>query len=538
MQRTRRFAIALAALIACAQFTVPAARGATATFPTHAPHVFPTADAISTAPAPAAADTAPLQYGGGWNGSGVGVTTGPPKVYLVFWGSQWGTTSTSTSLDFSNDRPGVALRLQALFNGIGTNGENWSNSVMEYCDGVARGATTCPPSVPHVPYPPPGVLAGVWKDTGAPAPAAAYAEQLDDEVRAAALHFGNATSASNRNAQYFVVSPSGTHPDGFNGIKANYCAEHAYASSNAGNLAFTNMPYILDMHERCGQSSVNGTAGVLDGVTIVAGHEYAETLTDMFPQGGWLDANGQENADKCAWRAPGTTGGMRNVPFATGNFPMQGNWSNAANQCLTYHGTTIKVAGSLAVSLTDDTGSSVLVGTGKSILGNKPFQLSSSSACINHGATPYGYWLECPSAFGFTVDLGDGDDRFSGNVDASLTVFGMAGNKDIRAGSRTLITTILTGDGNDHIELTAAGAGGNFVDAGPGNDFVQDDAGGNDTLRGGIGADTIVDKDGRADTINCGQNRNDPTLPDAQTDAVYRDQGLDTLHFCGNDVKH
>jgi hypothetical protein len=40
-------------------------------------------------------------------------------------------------------------------------------------------------------------------------------------------------------------------------------------------------------------------------------------------------------------------------------------------------------------------------------------------------------------------------------------------------------------------------------------------------------------------TINCGQNKNDPTLPDSQTDTVYRDgNGLDTLKFCGTDVKH
>src|SRR3954452_15625389 len=36
-----------------------------------------------------------LTYGGGT--SGVGVTTGAPKVYLVFWGSQWGSPGTDAS---------------------------------------------------------------------------------------------------------------------------------------------------------------------------------------------------------------------------------------------------------------------------------------------------------------------------------------------------------------------------------------------------------------------------------------------------------
>src|SRR4051794_32497574 len=31
----------------------------------------------------------PLRYGGGVDS--IGVTTGAPKVYIVFWGNQWGT---------------------------------------------------------------------------------------------------------------------------------------------------------------------------------------------------------------------------------------------------------------------------------------------------------------------------------------------------------------------------------------------------------------------------------------------------------------
>src|SRR5690349_2745355 len=38
-----------------------------------------------------------LTYGGGVNG--VGVTTGAPKVYLVFWGTQWGSAGTNAKGD-------------------------------------------------------------------------------------------------------------------------------------------------------------------------------------------------------------------------------------------------------------------------------------------------------------------------------------------------------------------------------------------------------------------------------------------------------
>ena len=42
----------------------------------------------------------PLQYGGI---DGIGVTTGPEKVYVVFWGSQWGTANPPGSTNFSRD---------------------------------------------------------------------------------------------------------------------------------------------------------------------------------------------------------------------------------------------------------------------------------------------------------------------------------------------------------------------------------------------------------------------------------------------------
>src|SRR5262245_63082750 len=47
--------------------------------------------------AAAAASPNDLNYGGGIGG--IGVTTGQEKVYLVFYGSQWGTQSTNASGD-------------------------------------------------------------------------------------------------------------------------------------------------------------------------------------------------------------------------------------------------------------------------------------------------------------------------------------------------------------------------------------------------------------------------------------------------------
>jgi hypothetical protein len=290
-----------------------------------------------------------LRYGGGT--SGVGVTTGAPKVYLVFWGSQWGTAGTDAkgNTTLSGDPQGTAPILQGFFKGLGTNAESWSGVMTQYCQGVASGATTCPSGSAHVGYPTGGALAGVWVDPSAPAPAQATGNQIGAEAVKAAGHFGNTTAAANRNVQYVVLSPTGTHPDGFNTTGSQFCAWHDYTGDTSlsggvpaspyGPLAFTNEPYVTDMGSSCGANFVNsGPSGATDGVTIVEGHEYAETITDQFPAGGWTDLTGYENGDKCAWSfgAPlgSTAFGQYNQLIGTGKYFLQQEWSNATHACV------------------------------------------------------------------------------------------------------------------------------------------------------------------------------------------------------------
>jgi hypothetical protein len=268
-----------------------------------------------------------LAFGGGIDG--IGVTSSTPRVYLVFYGSQW---------LGSGDPGGAATYLQNLFNGIGTGGEHWSGTMTQYCDGagVAKGATSCNTTAnPHVLYPSKGALAGVWFDSAAPAPLKATSAQLAQEAVNAAAHFNNTTAALNRYAQYVVVSPSGTHPDGFG--HASFCAWHTYTTSAYGDIAFTNMPYVLDLGGSCGENFVNaGAAGTLDGFSIVNGHEYAETLTDQNPPGGWTASSGAENGDECAWISSGQ-GASANVSMGNGAYAMQSTWSNDTNACEISH---------------------------------------------------------------------------------------------------------------------------------------------------------------------------------------------------------
>src|SRR6266480_3897844 len=286
----------------------------------------------ATEPAIAAAATGPetLSFGGGVDS--IGVTSGAPKVYLVFWGTQWGTEGTNSNgyATFTGDPRNAAPYIQAWIKGLGTNGELWSGVMTQYCDGsqVAVGATSCPSGAPHVGYPS-GALAGIWYDNSAASPSQASGKQLAAEAVKAAGHFGNTTQASNRYAQYVILSPTGTHPDGFNTLSGGGAAPSPY-----GDIAFTNMPYVADMGASCGANFVSNS---LDGYSIVGGHEYAETLTDQNPAGGWVNNTGssftgQENGDECAWISSGQ-GAAALVAFSTGSFAMQSTWSNDTNRC-------------------------------------------------------------------------------------------------------------------------------------------------------------------------------------------------------------
>jgi len=276
-----------------------------------------------------------LNYGGGIDG--IGVTTGHEKVYLVFYGSQWGSSGSdgNGNTTLSGDPSGEAPYVQKFMKGLGTGNELWSGVMTQYCEGIAAGSQSCPSGSAQVAYPTGGPYAGIWVDESTASPGTATGHQLGVEAVNAAAHFGNTTAAANRNSQYVILSPQGTNPD--NWLTNGFCAWHDYngdttlsggaVSSPYGDIAFTNLPYITDAGASCGQNFVNSN-GPLDGVSIVEGHEYAETITDQNPAGGWTDSSGAENGDKCAWITPGTSGGSFDLSLSTGTFAVQTTWAN------------------------------------------------------------------------------------------------------------------------------------------------------------------------------------------------------------------
>ena len=228
-----------------------------------------------------------LTYGGG------PVATSP-VVYLDFWGSQW-----------DSDSNGVEQYMQSLFSGLGDASDSWSTSMTQYTDGSGNPVAFTG-----------SVLGGTWVDDSAPAPQSASQADLAAEAQNAASYFG----VSGPNVDIFVVSPSGTNPDGF--PNTGFCAWHDWN----GTTAYTNMPYVLDAGSSCGANSVQGP---LDGFSIVGGHEYAEAVTDPEPPTGWTDqSNGEEIGDLCAWQ------NLQAISFDTGTFAMQPLWSDNDNGCV------------------------------------------------------------------------------------------------------------------------------------------------------------------------------------------------------------
>jgi len=289
----------------------------------------------------AATSTNTLSYGGGVDG--VGVMDGHVKVYIVYYGSQWGTRSSNAKGDdvFSGDSYGAAAVAEEMVKGIGTGNELWSADLTQWCDGsgVATGATSCPSTASFVPYQTGGVYAGAWYDNSAAAPSAPTATDLANEAIKAAAHFGNTAAGSNRYTYYIVMSPHGTDPDNYQSPTQGYCAWHNYTTSSYGDIAYSNQPYNMDMGASCGVNFVNsGSAGNLDGWTMTLGHEWHEMMSDTYPAGGWTNAgNGQENSDECAWIAAGQAGGAANVAMGTGTFTEQASWSNDTNACAISH---------------------------------------------------------------------------------------------------------------------------------------------------------------------------------------------------------
>ena len=232
-----------------------------------------------------------------------GLVERKPGIFVVYWGFNAS----------GSDPSGEQTYMTAFLTGVG--GSSWLNIDHQYYQIVA-GITQ------HIKNPP-GQLLGTWVDSTNPVPGSPTQSQVEAEAVQAEAHFGY-----NKNASYVIATPHNHNTPGFG---TQFCAFHWQKSTPGGSIAYTDLPYMTDAGQSCGQNFINpGTGGLLDGVSIVEGHELAESQTDPFPFSGWYDNLNGEIGDICAWLQPPAG----DITLSTGTFAVQGLWSNKNNACV------------------------------------------------------------------------------------------------------------------------------------------------------------------------------------------------------------
>jgi len=256
-----------------------------------------------------------------------------PGIYVVFWGSGWN--------DSTPDAHGVTPfeyqhYLGNFLNSIG--GSPWLNTVTQY--GVAN---------------PPGQLLGSWVDTTNSVPYSTNPlerhpnqDDIGKEAQAAVQYFGASLPATGGTVRLpyvvLVALPPGLDDDTMQ-TQAG-CARHDAYQFTSGGTTYL-LPYIalswqLDAVPPvgstqlvgCGYQAVNKTNdvyghGALDSVSMAAGHEYAEALTDPFYNHGlkaWTDYSQKDTpeiGDLCG------SNGLNNIRYGSLQyFAVQPLWSN------------------------------------------------------------------------------------------------------------------------------------------------------------------------------------------------------------------
>jgi len=224
-----------------------------------------------------------------------------PKVYLIFWGYKT-----------YGDPDKVEKLLKNYVKHMGGSGHN--NIYTQYY--MKSGSKTTYITNPSK------QLGGVWNDQTNAVPGNPTDSQVAAEALQGVAHFGY-----DPNGSYVVATPHGHSSSGFG---TQWCAYHSATYSNGKYVSYTNSPYMPDAGSSCGAnftSPPSDETGTDEGVTIVEGHEYGESITDPVPFSGWNSGEG-EIGDLCAWQD------IQNDPFGKKSYTSQPMFSNATASCV------------------------------------------------------------------------------------------------------------------------------------------------------------------------------------------------------------
>jgi serine protease len=225
-----------------------------------------------------------------------------PTTYYIFWGYKT-----------YGDKDKVKKLLKTYTKNMGGSGHN--NIYTQYYEKV--GSTTTYITNPTK------QLGGIWEDDKTAVPLHPTDAQVAAEAILGVAHFGY-----NANASYVVATPTGHSSSGFG---TSWCAYHDATYSGGNLVSYTNLPYMPDAGGNCGANfttAPSDESATDEGVTIVEGHEYGESVTDPNPGTGWYNNAYGEIGDICAWQD------IQNDPFGKKSYTMQPMFSNATSSCV------------------------------------------------------------------------------------------------------------------------------------------------------------------------------------------------------------
>ncbi len=265
-----------------------------------------------------------------------------PTVYLLEWGPKWtGKSGTAPTTAYN--------QLYAFLHGLGQPADTWSTVTSQYGDGTGSPAFGRPVLAPHTyqdPATPPNPVtpAALATEVQFFAAQAKITNFADSQVMVAVQPGTCYTAATGANGAAIPVFAGNCGKAASTGS----CGWHSDATVDGNSLAYSVLPYELDAGKACGENRINsGTTGEYDGFTMVAGAEFADTVTDPFGTG-WYDPSdtvtGGEIGDKCAWGGKGlgysAPEGDISLPVtgktSTYDFPfaVQSLWSNTSSRCV------------------------------------------------------------------------------------------------------------------------------------------------------------------------------------------------------------
>jgi hypothetical protein len=225
-----------------------------------------------------------------------------PKMYLIIWG-----------YELAGDPNEVKPLLKQYAKAIG--GSQYNNIYTQYyqiVSGVQRYITNSS-----------NQFGGIWSDNVNAVPAHPREAQIAAEAIKGIAHFGY-----DPNGSYVVATP---HLHSSSGFGTSWCASHGSTIFEGKVISYTDLPYIPDAGGSCGANFTGpppDETGADEGVTIVAGEEYGESVTDPNPPTGWYNKFYGEIGDICAWQ------NILNDPFGSNSYTSQPMFSNASGFCV------------------------------------------------------------------------------------------------------------------------------------------------------------------------------------------------------------